>query len=194
MTEETVEPIAVDSSLDVISGNSTNALVGHSYVEGVTRWQEHAELFVGAGVREITIFLDNPGEREIMDVAKGKWKLDLYKENTAIFLCFRFGSVVGITNFNINMVPEDHLVPPDPTLNSTTFYAILVNAKDGMVLANRKIETSPRFAGVLDRLVMSQLDDDEFNEADHRRHVMNVRKRHGYKSMCEMAFIRDRSR
>lgn len=158
--------------------------IGDKFVDGVERFDPHAEYMTDHEQHELTLFLVNPAINEVDAVSSDQWRFDLYKRSTALFVSFECGSLVGVTNFNINMVPGDIRLP---TASTRRMLVTLVDASNGIVKAVRELTIPVRMARSIAAIVLDQVDD-AFDRSAHEALVMNTRSMYGYTDIRKMSF------
>ena len=134
--------------------------VGKPYISGRREWPEGVEYNFRAGGHELRMFLHGPRASEVEAVRKGECEFALVVKGPVIFFMYRFGKAVywSDPSYSWHMVPEDQRTLPDPEGLETRalLHMLLVDAKNGLVLALRTVSFSPAFTRALHDAIRAQ--------------------------------------
>lgn len=136
--------------------------VGKLYHPSRTRWPETAQYNFRAGHHELVLFYADPSKDEVREIAKARCEFALVERESAIVLCFRFGSGEwSDAPFSWHLVPERERDLPSADLEAekrAVLTVVLVDAGTGITRALRQVSWTPAFTRAMHEAIRKQAD------------------------------------
>jgi hypothetical protein len=155
-------------------------VVGQLYVATRTHWEERTDYNFRQGEHELRLFINAPTEIEIEAIESAEVELGLYVEGSAIFLLYRFGSILsGEGSYSWWLVqPDQRTIPTEPgEQERALLHIVLVDAKTGILRAMRAITFSPRFTANLHAAIRKQAKSG-FDPREHEKDIARAYRRY----------------
>lgn len=135
--------------------------VGEPYIPGRTSYPEAVQYSYRGGAHELLMWLADPLEREVRDIARGDCELALFVEQPLLILLYRFGKTLPWSDapFAFHLVPQAERSLPEPTGVAephALLQVTLVDAVTGIVRALRMIALLPAFTTALHLAIRDQ--------------------------------------
>lgn len=183
--------------------------VGERYHPDRDSWPEVTQYnwrgVAGGGIHEVIAFFRRPTPKEVAAWKSGPSEWALYTEDDQIILLFRFRTRklergVGWCDapYTIHRVPAAEQIPPelpeppatpdDPELRAA-IHAILVDAADGRIVAQRLVSVSPEFTVALHQAIRDQAAM-PWDPAGYDRRLRAIMSRHQTEDLVKLAQVR----
>ena len=135
--------------------------VGEPFHLSVRSWPEGAQFHCGPGHYELVLFHSEIGEDLVDEVRRGPAEFALIVESQVIVLAYRFGERIPWQDipYSWHLQPaERQVIPPvgaSPETRSLLWIS-LVDARDGIIHAQRGMTLSPAFTRALHKAIHDQ--------------------------------------
>lgn len=164
--------------------------VGQPYQPGQDQLEEKLIYRLDNDGHGLVIVKTGISTQEIENIQKGAVELGIYIDGPIIFFLFKFGIASwNDAPFSWHTVPRGIRVYPEEAEDSTTLRVTLVEAVNGIVLAERQVALTPEFADKLNAAIKVQANS-SFNGLSYGKHLNVVYNQYTAEDMVDIADAR----
>jgi hypothetical protein len=161
--------------------------VGKPIEQVKKRYQESVKFDFTDGGFILYLFFNQPTDQEIQDIKKGRAEIGYYQRDDVIFILCRFGSTPYMdAPYNVHLSKQlTHIDEPGPG-KGYGLHIILIDARDGIVKAQRLIGLGHDFSVKLYQAIKRQLTE-PFNSQHYMQTIQSVYAAHPTQKLIKYA-------